>query len=574
MGLQTAKIWDIQDTDSQTVELLAKELGVSRLTATLLVNRNILLPSEADRYLNASLSSLTDPMKMADIEKAARRVIDGCMRDEKIFIYADYDVDGATSAAILFLFLKEIFPDLHIYIHQNDRRKDGYGVRAPYIRYAARTGYSLIVTVDCGISNFKEIEEALSLGVDVIVTDHHMISEPIPRALAVMNPQREDCPYPFKGLAGVGVVFALLCALRKMLREEGFFKGRVEPALAQYLDLVSLGTVADLCPLTGDNRVLVRHGLKEMRNNPRPGIRALIEVAGIKSGYLTETDIGFRIGPRLNAAGRIGDSMLSSAILVEQSYERSLDMARTLSRENSRRQREEKKIFDEAIEVIEGEGLGKDRVIVVWSSSWNVGIVGIVASKILNTYNRPSIVFGGENGVARGSGRSGGELNILKILDGCSSYMEGYGGHPRAAGLSVRTDRIEEFRKGVNESALDLYGSEEIVSTFSVDGEVSLEDLDGKFLKELDSLSPFGSGNPEPLFYAKGLLLTDITARRRGAVTFCVTRGGLTLDAVAFNLGVDSLSNGCEADILFSPKESVSRGRGKAKLMVKDFRFH
>jgi len=574
MGLQSAKIWDIQDTDKKAVELLSRDLGVSRLTATLLVNRNIRFPADAERYLKPSLSSLTDPMKMVDIEKAARRIIDGCAKDERIFIYADYDVDGATSAASLFLFLREIFPDLHIYIHQNDRRRDGYGVRVPYIRYAARTGYSLIVTVDCGISNFKEIEEALSLGVDVIVTDHHAISEPIPRALAVMNPQREDCSYPFKGLAGVGVVFALLCAIRKMLREEGFFKNREEPSLAKYLDLVSLGTVADLCPLTGDNRILVRHGLNEMRNNPRPGIRALMEVAGLKRQYLTETDIGFRLGPRLNAAGRIGDSMLSSAILVEQSYERSLEMARTLSRENSRRQMEEKKIFDEAVRMIEGEGLSEDRVIVVWSRSWNVGIVGIVASKILNAYSRPSIVFGGENGIARGSGRSGGDLDILKILDGCSSYVEAYGGHPRAAGLSVNMDRIEDFRKGVNESARGLYGAEEIVSTLPVDGEVSLEELDGVFLKEINSLSPFGMGNPEPLFCARHLHLSDITVRRRGAVTFCVSREGISLEAVAFNLGERSLSKGSEVDILFSPKESRSRGKEKAKLIVKDFRCH
>jgi len=564
MGHPSGKIWKIKEPEQEKVRVLAAELNVTPLTAKFLINRDISSKIEGEHFMRPSLTSLTDPFLMADIEKAAYRIITACRGDEKIFIYADYDVDGATGAAALFLFIKALFPDLHVYIHQNDRRKDGYGVKTPYIQYAARSGYSLLITVDCGISNALEVSEARSLDLDVIVTDHHSIGVAIPAAYAVLNPNREDCRYPFKGLAGVGVVFALMCVIRKVLREEGFFKGTRELQLVNYLDLVSLGTVVDMSPLRGDNRIFVRYGLEQMRSSPRPGLRALLDVSGLRGSSVDETDLGFRVGPRLNAAGRIGDSTLSSAILVEQSRERSFELARILTRENARRQMEERKILDEAEKKVDEGGLADRNIIISASRRWHVGVVGIVASKLMNRYNRPAVLFSIENGIARGSGRSRDGIDILKVLDGCSKHITHYGGHPMAVGLTVREDRLDEFIEAADREVENLYGVEVDLPVLIVDAEVSLNEMAGSFLKELVELAPFGKGNPEPLFLARGLKLSKFKKRHRG---------GAPLEAVAFNGAYLADSRPGRADIVFTPK-SIRKGGGlKAKLFVRDARF-
>lgn len=573
MERNVGKIWKVKKPDETVLRDISSHLGVSRLFATILANRSLCELDQIQSFLGTDLSTLSDPMEMADIERAAGRIIEACERDEKIFIYADYDVDGATGAACLYLFLKELFPYLQVYIHQNDRIKDGYGLKMEYMRFAARTGFSLIVTVDSGISDFAEVEETGHLGTDVIITDHHSVRDTIPNAFAVLNPQRKDCNYGFKGLAGVGVVFALICAIRKILRNSRFFAGKREIQLSQYLDLVALGTVADLAPLTGDNRMFVKYGLLQIRRNPRPGILALLDVSGVKQEYVNEVDLAYRIGPRLNAAGRVGDSSLSSAILIESSDERAKGLARILSRENRKRQMEEDRIFKEARRIIEEDDLHKGRFIVIGSENWHIGVVGIVASKIAESYSRPALVFSFDGSDAKGSGRSKSPFDILKILHACSDHIERYGGHPRAAGVVVKRERLEKFSEAVQAAMLNLYGEEKMASVIDVDAEVDLASLTKNVLDELEALSPYGIGNPEPLLLSRNLMVSDVSVRNRGLITMDVVQGGIKFEVLAFNMRELKNESPERIDLLYSPKLSVYRGRSEIKLMARDMRL-
>lgn len=573
MERNVGKIWNVKNPDEAIISEICQDAGVSRLIARILANRRFCEPNEIQTFLKTDLSRLSNPMDMADIEKAARRIIESCRKDERIFIYADYDVDGATGAACLYLFLKELFPSLQIYIHQNDRIKDGYGLKMEYMKFAARSGYSLIVTVDSGISDYEEVEKTRDLGIDVIITDHHTIGERIPNAFAVLNPKREDCNFNFKDLAGVGVVFALICAIRKLLRESGFFEGKAEIQLSKFLDLVALGTVADLAPLRGDNRIFVKNGLRQIRRNPRPGVLALIEVSGVKQGYVSEVDLAYRIGPRLNAAGRVGDSLLSSGILIELSTERALDLARILSRENRKRQMEEDRIFRDARQIIEEDALHNERFIVIGSENWHIGVVGIVASKIVESYSRPALVFTFDGSEAKGSGRSKRPFDILRILHKCSDHIERYGGHPHAAGVMIKKDRFGEFSEAVQAATLDLYEEEDMVPVIDIDAEVELPSLSESVLDELEILSPFGIGNPEPIFLTKNLRVSDISIRNRGLVTMDVVQDNVKFEVLSFNSGELKNETFDRIDLLYSPKISVYGGRSVIKLMARDMRI-
>ncbi len=572
-GAKEGRIWEVKTPDEDIIYRIAKIFDVSRLAARILANRNFHDLDEIRGFLSPDLTALSDPMGMVDIDKAARRVIDACTKDEKIFVYADYDVDGATGAACLYLFLKELFPYLQIYIHQNDRTRDGYGLKMEYMRFAEKSGYSLIVTVDTGISNHDEVEKARDLGVDVVITDHHTVVGALPDAYAVLNPKRKDCRFRFEDLAGVGVVFALICAIRKILREKGFFREKTEPQLTKFLDLVALGTVADMAPLKGDNRIFVKNGLRQIRGNPRPGILALIDVSGIKQGHVTEGDLAYRIGPRLNAAGRIGDSSLSSAILIEPSFDRALDLARILSSENRKRQMEEDKIFKDARRLIEKKNLHNERIIVVGSKKWHIGVVGIVASKIVETYSKPALVFTFEGSDAKGSGRSKSPFDILRILNQCSHLMKRFGGHTHAAGIMMRRDRFDDFSEAIQDAARNLYEEEEIIPVIDVDAEVELSSMSAQLLEELEALSPFGIGNPEPTFLSRNLRVVDFSVRNRGMVTMGVVQDGAKYEVLAFKMGELQHMVLDRIDLLYTPKMSVFRGRSEMRLLARDLRL-
>ena len=565
--------WTLLSPDPSLVRELAARHGLTPAAANVLANRGVAEPQEVERFLRGTLSDLSDPSLLKDVDKAAGRLASAGLRGEPVLVYADYDADGATGAACLYLFLKEIFPGLPVRIHQNDRRRDGYGLQARILGEFAREGFRLVVSVDCGISDFQAVADAAREGVEVIVTDHHLPGEVLPDAFAVVNPRQPGCPFPEKEVAGVGVAFLLVCALRKRLRESGFFDGRPEPPLRQYLDLVALGTVADMAPLRGGNRLLVREGLREIRKGLRPGIEALFAAAGIPHGEATEADLGFRVGPRLNAAGRIGDATRSARILVSDSREESVRLARELNEDNARRQREEERVLESAEALLSASG-EPPPAIVLSHPAWNAGVLGIVASRILERYGRPVVLLQEEDGMAKGSCRSVEGFPIVEALSRVSHLLSRYGGHAQAAGVALPLSRLGDFRDGLTEIA----GRHARVSPFvprrAIDAEVRVDDVTRSLLADLDMLRPFGVGNEEPMF-----LLRDVRVSRQvrfgGSgqhVRFELCGERRRLEGVAFRRKEIPAAPSGRSDLVFAVQENVYRGERSLRLLLRDAR--
>ena len=568
-----AREWALLSPDPSLVRELIARHGLTPAAAKALANRGVSEPRDVERFLRGTLSDLSDPSTLKDADKAAARLADAGRRGEPVLVYADYDADGATGAACIYLFLKELFPALPVRIHQNDRRRDGYGLQARILSDAAREGFRLVVSVDCGISDHAAVAEATREGVEVIVTDHHLPGENLPEAFAVVNPRQGDCPFPEKEVAGVGVAFLLACALRKRLRETGFFDGRPEPSLRRYLDLVALGTVADMASLRGGNRLLVREGLREIRKGPRPGIEALFAAAGVAYEYATEADLGFRVGPRLNAAGRVGDASRSSRILVSDGREEAARLARELNDDNARRQREEERILASA-EALLGAAGEIPPAIVLSDPAWNAGILGIVASRILERYARPVVLLREEDGVAKGSCRSVEGFPIVEALSRVSHLLSRYGGHAQAAGVALPVERIGAFRRGLSEIAARHAESSPFVPRRTVDAEVRVDDIHPALLADLELLRPFGAGNEEPLF-----LLRDVRVAAQAPfggndrhVRFDIPCGGRTLQGVAFRRKEIPSDDSGRSDLLFAVEENVYRGVRSVRLLLRDAR--
>ena len=539
------------------------------------MNRGIVAPAEAERYLNGTLSDLSAPFRMKDLEKASRRLVDAARRGLPILVYADYDVDGATGAACLFLFLNEVFPGVNIRIHQNHRIADGYGLKQDHLEAAAAEGVKLVVTVDCGITDVEAIRHASAAGLDVIVTDHHVPGEILPPAYAILNPKQKDCPYPEKEIAGVGVVFLLLCGVRRLLREESAFSGGDEPGLRKYLDLVALGTVADMVPLRGDNRLFVKAGLEEIRHRARPGIRALLSVSGIAQENVNEIDLGFRIGPRLNAAGRVGDSTRSSGLLVTDSDDRALRIAAELHTDNARRQREEERILREATASVEsGPPLSSLSAIVLAHPDWHTGILGIVASKIAERYHRPTVLLRVEGDEAQGSLRSAGGFPLIDALSGLSHLLTRYGGHMQAAGIALPAGNLLAFREGFTQAAREFASGRDVVPRIEVDARVRFGEVSRGLMEELDRMRPFGMGNEEPVLLASNVRLEkhSLFGGEGRHLKAELSGDGRRFEAVAFHRSGLPSGPGGLLDVLFTPQWTFFRGDRSIRLRLVDAR--
>ncbi len=513
---------------------------------------------------------------MRDLEKASRRLVDAARRGEPILVYADYDADGTTGAACLQLFLSELFPGADVRIHQNHRIEDGYGLKKNHLEDAAKGGVKLVVTVDGGITDGEAIRHASASGMDVIVTDHHVPGEELPPAFAVLNPKQRNCPYPEKDLAGVGVVFLLMCGIRRLLREEGAFPlGANEPALRKYLDLVALGTVADMVPLRGDNRLFVKAGLEEIRRRARPGIRALLSVSGIPQDSVTETDLAFRVGPRLNAAGRVGNAMRGSELLVTDSFEQALRMAAELHADNARRQREEERIMREASAMVEsGPALPSLSAIVLAASGWHPGVLGIVASKIAQRFHRPTVLLQIEGNEARGSLRSTDGFPLVDALSGISHLLTRYGGHMQAAGIALPAVNLPAFREAFDRAAKEYASGRDTVPSVEIDAPVRFGGITPGFMEELERMRPFGMGNEEPV-----LLARDVRVKRRSPfggesrhLRAELSGDARSFEAVAFHRSELPSGPGGSIDILFPPQWSVFRGNRSIRLLLIDAR--
>ena len=572
--------WVMRSPDPARVAALCAEgqSGAGPLTpllARLLVNRGIDTPEKAAIFLSPSLrTGLRSPLLFPDMHRATERLLRARAQGERVYIYGDYDVDGVTGSSQLLLFLRELGMDPGLYIPH--RTREGYGLNPQAMHDIARRGAKVIVTADCGATAHREITLAQSLGLDVIICDHHHVPEQRPPAYAVLNPMEKDCAFSFTGLSGAGVVFYLLMGLRMRLREQG---GPV-PDLRRYLDLVTLGTVADLVPLIEENRVLVTHGLKEIDRGLRVGLRALKDVSGkseVSSSYL-----GFRLGPRLNAGGRLAEAQKAVELLTTTDEARANELAANLDMENRARQGIEEKILNQAIAMVESwPDLAERRSIVLASDEWHPGVIGIVASRLVERFYRPTFMIAIDGQKGKGSGRSPKSFHLYEGLKACGDLLDGYGGHRQAAGLSIQAERIPALAERFEAVARERLSADDLVPELAVDDELDLALVDARTIDQVRQLEPYGQGNPEPIFLARGV---SVAASRvvggkpllgnPGHLKLALrsSRGGRPLDAIGFGMGHLPLTAGARIDVLYTPEINVWNGQASLQLRLRDLR--
>lgn len=579
------------------VDKMAEELGTSRLFAVLLYNRGYKTAYDAKRFLHFEEADLHDPYLMMDMDKAVERIFYAIDNEEKICVYGDYDVDGVTSVSMLYLYLKECGANVTMKIPK--REGEGYGVSCNAVQSLSEEGVKLIVTVDTGITAAAEVEYGKSLGVDFVVTDHHECRSELPEACAVVNPHRPDCRYPFKELAGVGVVFKLVCACEtKKCRENGVpLVDGIRQVCYKYADLAALGTIADVMPIIDENRLIVSMGIKLMEDRPRPGLAALIDASSSKKNSeepsakakkrkITSGFIGFGIAPRINAAGRISDAAIAVRTLLATDEKEAGDYAEELCTINRQRQIEENRIAEQAYEMIDDlPDIDKNPVIVLDSNEWQQGIIGIVSSKITERYGLPSILisFYGSTGSeetalddGKGSGRSIKGLNLVEALGHCEDLLVKYGGHELAAGLTVKRGNLDDFRERINAYAREHLDEEAFKIKMDADCELSMADVNLNFAKELQYLEPYGTGNATPLFIIRNVTVKKITHTKGGEHTrLYLEKDGISVNAMYFGVGEGMLGfgTGDTADLLFNIDINDYKNVQSAQMIVRDARL-
>lgn len=507
-----AKEWIEREVDAAALAAVQRDLALSPELARVIVGRGAQTPDLAKAYLDPELAHLNDPFLMADIDKACDRLVDAIQNKDRIGIFGDYDVDGVCSTATLWDFLESVGADVTARIP--NRLRDGYGLNVRLLEELKADGVKVVVTVDCGITNHEEIDRACAMGLEVIVVDHHTVPVELPKAFALINPHRDQCPMQATYLCAAGVVFYLCMALRKTLRERGHFAVTKEPVLRHLLDLVALATVADVMALREGNRVLVRHGLSVLREKRRPGLLALMQVAGVESKRLTASTLGFQLGPRINAAGRLDDAAVALRLLRMRDAGQAQSLARLLDQHNQDRREEEQRIVQEATAQVEAsKELQDSLVLVVSHESWHPGVVGIVASRLVERFGKPSIVIGSDG---KGSGRSIPAFHLHEALTTVRDHMRGFGGHAHAIGLHVDPAKVERLRGDLNAHAQSVLTPEDFIQKMVHDGECDLVRADENFVNELDRAAPFGRANPEPVFLFRGVRFSGLKELRGG----------------------------------------------------------
>ncbi len=520
------KKWEFYNSDTDKVKELSEKFNISELLATVLVNREIVEDEEVKIFLNPTRSNFHDPYLMPDMKPAVDRIIEAINKKEKTIIYGDYDVDGITSITVLSKFLKERGLDVGAYIP--NRLNEGYGLNKTAIKQIADEGYKLIITVDCGISGTEEVDYAYSLGMEVIVTDHHEPLEVLPKAIAVIDCKRKDNKYPFNSLAGVGVAFKLTQAI-------GIKLGLEEKEYLKFLDIVCIGTISDIVPLVDENRVIAKLGLKLVEDTRSPGVKALLIAAGYKE--VNSNTVSFGIAPRINACGRMGHERDALDLFLTENINQANKITQNLNEYNRKRQDIEKRIFDEAISKIEQEHLDKNNSIVIGSENWHHGVIGIVASKITELYFKPSILVCFEEEDGKGSGRSIPGFDLHAALCSASEYLEKYGGHEMAVGLSLKKDKFEDFRNEFEKIAKEAH-TEEVVSVIKIDKEINLKDITLESVKSLKLLEPFGEANKTPIFIYRNFRIDSIRALSEGKhLKLTLKDENTIINAIGFNMG-------------------------------------
>ncbi|PTL76194.1 single-stranded-DNA-specific exonuclease RecJ [Vitiosangium sp. GDMCC 1.1324] len=566
--------WLMPEVPQEQAASLAAELGLHPLSARVLVHRGLSNPEAASAFLSDRLADLPDPFRMKGMAAAVERLFRAIRQKEPITLYGDYDVDGVCSTSLLCLFLRELGARPATYIPH--RLDEGYGLNVQAVEKIAADGTRVLVTLDCGVTSVAEISRAKELGLDVVVVDHHTVPPTLPPAVAVLNPHQPGCEYPTKHLCAAGVAFNLCMGLRKKLREDGWFATRKEPNLKALMDLVAMATVADVVPLTGANRILVHHGLQELSAGRRYGVRALKEVAGLDADSpVTAGQVGFRLGPRINAAGRLHDASLGLQLLCSETLDAARSLAQVLDRANAERQGIESSILTEALAQAQ-ERAEHVRGFVLYSEGWHPGVIGIVASRVVERFHRPTVMVGVKDGVGKGSARSIEGFHLYDALSGCADLLARFGGHKHAAGLTIEAKNLPALRESFERIAKQRLTPEDLVPRCKVDAVVGVSELDERAVEALQRLGPFGQGNPEPV-----LVLRHQVARPR--VLASKSGGGAghlklalvdapAVDAIGFGMADRLALTEGPVDLAFQASFDTFRGQRRLSLKLKDLR--
>lgn len=533
------KQWLFLKPDQKKIQKIKHQLNCSSLLATIIANRNFKDTDDIDCFFNPSLKQITPPFALKGMEKATKRICSAIKDKEKILIFGDYDVDGVTSSSVLFEFLE--YAGAAVSCHIPHRIEEGYGLRKKSITdVAAPAGIDLIITVDCGASSQKAVKAAKEEGIDVIITDHHTLEHEIKEAVAVINPKQPGCTAGLEHLAGVGVAFYLMIGLRKVLRDKGFWKDeRPEPNLKDFCDLVAIGTIADIVPLVKENRIFTRTGLWVMKKQRRPGLAALTRLCAQSNKIETAEDVSFTLSPRLNAAGRMDNGKTAFDLLTAGNEDQAEHLANILCRLNTKRKDLEQFVWQEARQQIESDpGYDLKKTIVLEGSLWHEGVIGIVASKLVRQYHKPVVLFSTRSHMAKGSGRSIEGIDLYKALASCKDILDKFGGHKMAAGLSLNTNNLDAFRNQFESNIDKMTSSKDYVQKIHIDCPVSLDQISGGLIDEIDRMQPLGEGNPWPVFMAADVqvVYSAIMAKCHRRMVLRQKNGrGNKVNAVMFN---------------------------------------
>ena len=555
------KKWQIYQANEEKVEEISKKYKINKLLATILSNREITEKEQIEKFLNPKRNDFYNPYEMLDMEIAVKRIIKAIEDKEKIIIYGDYDVDGITSVTVLKSFLEERGITIAEYIP--NRLEEGYGLNKKAVKEIAEQKYNLMITVDCGISAIEEIEYANSLGIETIITDHHEPGNELPKALAVIDAKRKDNTYPFRNLAGVGVVFKLIQAISIEL-------GLEEKEYLKYLDIVCIGTISDIVPLVDENRVIVKLGLKLVEQTKNLGLKEILESTGYNK--IDSTTISFGVAPRINACGRMGHQEEALKLFLSKDKNEVIELTQKLNEYNRIRQETEKNIYNEAIEQIEQIDLDKQHTIILMGKNWHHGVIGIVSSKITELYFKPSILLCEEGEEGKGSGRSIPGFDLYEALTECNELIEKFGGHSMAVGINVKKDNFEKFKEKFEEIAKQKH-IEEIVPILKIDALINLDEIDKNIVESLKELEPFGEENKMPLFAIKNLKIDSIRALSEGKhLKLTLKDNKNIINAIGFNLGY--MSNeykiGDKIDVVGNLEINTFNGVDNIQINLKD----
>ncbi len=571
--------WKYEKIDDSLIKQVASENNIPKPVAELMIKKGIYSKDDIELFFNGSLKSLRNPFDIKDMEKAAERIAKAVMNHESIFIYGDYDVDGVTATALMYIFLMQCGANVSYYIP--NRLEEGYGLNKDAINEIHHRGADLIITVDCGISAIEEVLLAKELGMDIIITDHHQPSKELPVAAdAIINPMREDDLYPNKTLAGVGVAFKVVMALRFTLRKHNFFQNDA-PNIRNLLDIVTLGTIADVMPLVDENRIFVRHGLELMSgDNVRIGIDELKKVIDSLSTVqkMKTSNIGFQIAPRINAMGRMASSDKSLKLLVTQNRNEARQLAIELDNENKYRQMIERDILQQTFDIIEtNRYTDNEGGIVVASEGWHPGVIGIVASRVVDKYFRPTIILTDDNGVYKGSARSIPGFHLYDGLSSLSDLLLSFGGHKYAAGVKIAKENLEEFRERFNKIVIENLNKEDFIPEINIDAEIDSKDITDEIMQYLEKLEPYGQGNKEPVFYMKKVSkyqYETFVGKEQNHLKCVFEKKGILFDAIGFNMKEykSIVAENDEFDILFSLVHNTWKNTKTIQLNIKDIK--